>query len=457
MDLEPPTLATEPNVQVNNPDPTPVVDTPSGSTPNIDSTPQTAVSLNNNDAFGVQRKLEDPNMPEEFVDNSECEVIALNPEPSKQAKKAGLKSVWLSKEAQYKAKLAIVKWLYMNCIPFNAVNCPYFLPALDAIAAIGPGFKGPSFEELKVNLLTDCRKECQLLIESHRATWKESGCTLMVEGWIDKRQRTLINFLVYSPISLVFVKSVDGSHIVKDAKNLFSLFCKVIEWVSPTNIVHVVTDNATNYVAAGKLIREKYNHIYWSPCVAHCLNLILKDIASMPHVADLATKASKIIVFVYNHMAFLSWLKRRDGWTEIVHPGATRTKVGQLVGDIVLDKKFWDDCHQIVCLVGPLIKLLRIVDVDEKPSLGYVYEAEEVTTPNPDFTIEKIQNEDFLGGNACPFGFGPELRENEGVVEDVNVLQSPILDSLNAIRVEGDVCDLQHDFGEFNLKDLYGN
>ncbi|XP_054806196.1 uncharacterized protein LOC129308831 [Prosopis cineraria] len=345
MDLEPPTLAIEPNVQVNNPDPTPVVDTPSGSTPNINSTLQIAVSSNNNDAFRVQvsstlslrgksdpawehfafkkegrtcvytclhysssfrggginrmkqhligvsgniisckkipydvrhrmvqslkevslvnkRKLEDPNMPEEFIDNLECEVIAPNPEPSKQAKKAGLKSVWLSKEAQYKAKLAIVKWLYMNCIPFNAVSCPYFLPALDAIAAIGPGFKGLSFQELKVNLLTDCRKECQLLIESHRATWKESGCTLMADGWTDKRQRTLINFLFYSPVSLVFVKPVDTSHIVKDAKNLFSLFCKVIEWVSPTNIVHVVTDNATNYVAAGKSIREKYNHIY---------------------------------------------------------------------------------------------------------------------------------------------------------------------------------------------------
>ncbi|XP_054782451.1 uncharacterized protein LOC129289666 isoform X2 [Prosopis cineraria] len=49
-----------------------------------------------------------------------------------------------------------------------------------------------------------------------------------------------------------------------------------------------------------------------------------KDIASMPHVADLATKASKITVFVYNHMAFLSWLRRRDGWIETMHPGVTR-------------------------------------------------------------------------------------------------------------------------------------
>ena len=103
----------------------------------------------------------------------------------------------------------------------------------------------------------------------------------MTDGWSDQRQRTLINFLVYCPTGITFVKSVDASDIVKDARTLCNLFCEVIEWFGPTNIVHVVTDNAANYVAAGKLIQEKYEHIFWSPCAAHCLNLLLKDIGSI--------------------------------------------------------------------------------------------------------------------------------------------------------------------------------
>ena len=94
--------------------------------------------------------------------------------------------------------------------------------------------------------------------------------------------------------------------------------------MGPTNVVHVVTDNAANYVAAGKLIHEKYDNIYWSPCAAHCLNLLLKDIGSLPHVSDLASRASKVTKFVYNHMIFLSWLRKRPGWKEIVRPGVTR-------------------------------------------------------------------------------------------------------------------------------------
>ena len=50
------------------------------------------------------------------------------------------------------------------------------------------------------------------------------------------------------------MKFVDASDIVKDATNLFQSFDEVIEWVGTLNVVHVVTDNAANYVVAGRLI-----------------------------------------------------------------------------------------------------------------------------------------------------------------------------------------------------------
>ncbi|XP_057747799.1 uncharacterized protein LOC130966993 [Arachis stenosperma] len=177
--------------------------------------------------------------------------------------------------------------------------------------------------------------------------------------------------------------------MVKNASHLCTLFSEVIEWIGPNNIVHVVTDNAANYVAAGRLINRKYDNIYWSPCAAHCLNLILKDISSMAHIFNLATRASKITVFVYNHTVFLSWLRERPHWREIVRPGATRfatvfitlkrifdrrSATGRAVSAIILDAKFWDDCFTVCKLVSTLIYLLRVVDADDPLSLGYVYE-----------------------------------------------------------------------------------
>ncbi|XP_034710479.1 uncharacterized protein LOC117933194 [Vitis riparia] len=260
-----------------------------------------------------------------------------------QGAQPSMRSVLARKEAIWRADMAVGRFFYDACIPTNAVNSFYFKPMLDAISAIGPGYKGPNYHQLRVNLLKDAKKEVQLLVDSYHAIWAKVGCTIMGDGWTDNRQRTLINFLVYCPEGISFVKSVDASDIVKDETNLFQLFDEVIEWVAPLNVVHIVTDNAANYVAAGRLISQKHKHINWSPCAAHCLNLIFKDIGKMDHVAELVRRASKDY----------------------------KSKVAV---SIILDNRFWNDCLIVVNLMSPLMRLLRIVDCDERPSMGYVYE-----------------------------------------------------------------------------------
>ena len=84
-------------------------------------------------------------------------------------------------------------------ISINEVNSFYFKPMLDGIATIGPRYKGPSYHQLRVNLLKDAKKEVQLLVNSHHEVWARVGCTIMGDGWTNNKQRTLINFLVYCP------------------------------------------------------------------------------------------------------------------------------------------------------------------------------------------------------------------------------------------------------------------
>ena len=320
----------------------------------------------------------------------------------------GIKSVLATKEAKKRVDMAIARFMYDACIPLNAVNSSYYQPMLNAIASIGPGYRGPNYHALRVPLLKEAKREVQMIVDSYRTYWAELGCTIMADGWTDNRQRTLINFLVYCSKGITFIRSVDASDMVKDAVSLFNLFDEIVKWVGPENVVQLVTDNAANYVAAGRLLCGKYRNICWSPCAAHCLNLILKDIGEMDHVANLAKRASQITVYIYNHVYLLSWLRNRKGWGEIVRPGPTRfattfialgslnehmhdlqalvtskffvesryakDKKAKEVVKIILDPKFWNDCRVIVHIVSPLIRLLRIVDSDEHPAMGYVYD-----------------------------------------------------------------------------------
>jgi len=121
-----------------------------------------------------------------------------------------------------------------------------------------------------------------------------------------------------------FKRYVDAFDLVKDAITLSNLFDEIVTWVGLTNIVHLVTNNAANYVATGRILCAKYRNISWSPCAAHCLDLILKDIGKIDYLDTLAKRASKITMFIYNHVALQAWLRTRKNWMEILHPGPTR-------------------------------------------------------------------------------------------------------------------------------------
>ncbi|XP_058776906.1 uncharacterized protein LOC131651251 [Vicia villosa] len=195
-----------------------------------------------------------------------------------------------SKEVVEKCDLAISKWFIDASIPFNVANSPYFQPAVDALCCMGAGYKVPTMHALRGNLINKWVDDVKIQIEQYRSIWKDTGCTLMADGWTDRCRRTLINFLVYCPKGTVFIKSVDASGASKTADTLFKLFKEVVLYVCQENVVQIITDNAANYVAAGKLLEREFPKLFWSPCAAHCINLMLQDMGKLEEVSEAVTK-----------------------------------------------------------------------------------------------------------------------------------------------------------------------
>ena len=57
------------------------------------------------------------------------------------------------------ADIAIARWMYDTCIPFNAVNSVYYQWMIGAIVVAGPSYKGPTCHVIRVPLLRDQKKE----------------------------------------------------------------------------------------------------------------------------------------------------------------------------------------------------------------------------------------------------------------------------------------------------------
>ena len=85
----------------------------------------------------------------------------------------------------------------------------------------------------------------------------------------------------------------------------------------------MVTHSATNCVGVGKLIVEKYPQIYWSPCFAHYLDLLLYDLAKFPWIHEVIHRGRAIANFIRNHCLTLS-LYRQDASRELLRPCDTR-------------------------------------------------------------------------------------------------------------------------------------
>ena len=199
------------------------------------------------------------------------------------------------------------------------------------------GIEPPSPYEIKNKYLDMEYKDMEDYVNIQREKWKTYGCTIMSDGWTGPTKLSIINFMVYSKGSTIFLKSVDASNKIKDNKYIYGLLKDVIKEVGETNVVQIVTDNGSTFVKAGKLLMKKYN-LYWTPCAAHCIDLMFVDIAKRSTVSELITNARKITNFIYNHGWLLAKVRKVCGG-DIVRPGATRFATNYIALESFLKKR----------------------------------------------------------------------------------------------------------------------
>ena len=128
--------------------------------------------------------------------------------------------------------------------------------------------------------------------------------------WMDGPTKlSIINFMVYSKGTTVFLKSIDASNYIKDHKYIYELLKTINKEVGKKNVVQIVTDNGLAFTKVGKQLMKNYN-LYWTPCAAHCIDLIFEDIGKRPSVIEVINNARKITNLIYNHGWLLTQMRK---------------------------------------------------------------------------------------------------------------------------------------------------
>ncbi|KAJ9565872.1 hypothetical protein OSB04_001838 [Centaurea solstitialis] len=240
--------------------------------------------------------------------------------------------------------------------------------------------KPPSYYEARVPMLKLEKEHTKKLLKENELEMKTFGCSLMADGWRDRKERALINLLVNTPQGSMFIGSIDASSYSHTGDNLFKLFDQFIQKVGSDD-VQIVTDNASNSVLA--------------------------DIFKLPHLKKVLERAILVNTYIYNRTLLLNMMRDFTGQRDMVRPAKTRfatafitlncfgahkkslqknvhfrkvdkskfAKGGRQTANTILLPNFWNNIDIAVKVGLPLLGVLRLVDGERKPPMGYIYEA----------------------------------------------------------------------------------
>nr|XP_027093590.1 uncharacterized protein LOC113713992 [Coffea arabica] len=288
---------------------------------------------------------------------------------------------------------------------------PYYQSMIDEIAKAGSGIKGSSAYQIGNKYLDEEFEELEKYLGDIYDKFSTFGCTLMCDGWSTHTKHPIINFMVYCDRHMIYHSSVDCTNIKKTAEYIFKLMDEVVEVVGEKNVVQVVTDSEPSMKAAGQLLMKKRKNLFWSPCAAHCIDLMLEDIGKMDNVKETIAQGKKITSFIYNSDKVVNLMKTYTKKRELLRPGITRfatefismesllrncTELKRMctsdewaefnnitkrkteaikVAELILSEKFWKKVRNVCAIMEPLVKVLKTIDQDNKPTLPIIYEA----------------------------------------------------------------------------------
>lgn len=185
----------------------------------------------------------------------------------------------------------MAKCFLWNNIPFNIAKNPFYYSMFEVVVLVGPRYKGTSYYDLRGHLLQGEKVDYTQRLAQLRESWENTRCSVMPDG----KERSILNFLVNCPKETMFIKSIDAFAYVKDTQ----LLCELLD----SFIRQIVMDNVANYVVVGRLLMERYPSLYWSRCVAQCIDLMLEGMGKLPWIKEVidSTRSVTKYIYIYTH------------------------------------------------------------------------------------------------------------------------------------------------------------
>uniref|UniRef100_A0A6P4AC26 uncharacterized protein LOC107428089 n=1 Tax=Ziziphus jujuba TaxID=326968 RepID=A0A6P4AC26_ZIZJJ len=312
--------------------------------------------------------------------------------------------------ASRKVLRCIGRFFYETGLDFSAVNSVSFKGMINATFDLNQvEYKAPSCQELKGWILQAEVKEMQDYVKNIRKSWATTGCSILLDGWVDEKGRHLVSFLVDCPQGPMYLNSYDISPFIGNIEALQLLLEQIIEELGVENVIQVVAYSTTGWLEAlGKQFMDRCKGVFWTVSASHCIEIMLEKIGMIDSIRETLDKIKIITKFIHSHATVLKLWKRHAHGDDIIKPSKIRSAMpfmtleyivsakqkledmfaspewnmsvwasrveGKRVANLVGNHSFWVEAEIVSKATIPLVRLLSLILKADKPLLGYIYE-----------------------------------------------------------------------------------
>lgn len=238
----------------------------------------------------------------------------------------------ISKDSNEKLNTLLARAIYASSTPLSIVENHYFKNFMQQAR---PAFKLPSRYQLSVSLL---EKEFKLVQgKVKRKIADAETMSILTDGWTDINGVSLINIIFCTP-SPVFYRIIDSGTETHTGEYISKVLAECIEEVGSDKVDALISDNARNMKSAWQHLKEKYPHLITFGCLAHGLNLLIKDLFKIPSFARCST-ISKDIIKIFRNKQLPKQILQKIQLSEVGKEVSLTTSVETRWGSVILSLK----------------------------------------------------------------------------------------------------------------------
>lgn len=263
----------------------------------------------------------------------------------------------VSKAEQKKLDGLVADFAFRGALSFRVMESD---AAKKMFTGLRPAYQPPSAKVIGSRLLNEKYDEIKLkfIIKVRESAYY----SLAVDGWTNVARTHLLNFVVILPNGDTLLwKTANVSKDEKDAENTKKEIVKVAKELSLEKWIALLQDNANMCQKVNDLIEEEFPLVFCNGCLAHGLNLFIKNVCELPAIKELFANATVLVNTINNHSRIHSFYTENIRKHLNIESGLQSMVITRFYTHYTQGKSVLDNKVGLTRLVGEHMDLLSAV------------------------------------------------------------------------------------------------